>query len=132
MTDEERQADEKLIELRDIIASKDYSCTINRFKELHSKVESSGIYNAINDMPKCAIHHIHSTAAIPSEAFLDLTRDDIVYFNDREKLLKCYPNPKKQAIDEYYVQCNQMRSFMGVEEFDNYLRKLFPMTDNCP
>ena len=95
MTEDERQADEKLIKLRDIIASKDYSCTINKFKELHSKVENSGIYDAINEMPKSAIHHIHSTAAIPSEAFIDLTREDIVYFNDREKLLKCYPNPKK-------------------------------------
>ena len=44
MTEEERQADEKLIALRDIIASKDYSCTINQFKELHSKVQNSGIY----------------------------------------------------------------------------------------
>ena len=38
MTDEEIAADSKLIKLRDIIASKDYSCTINRFKELHNKV----------------------------------------------------------------------------------------------
>jgi len=38
MTDEERQADEKLMKLRDIIASKDYSCTINHFKELHNVV----------------------------------------------------------------------------------------------
>ena len=95
MTEQEKLADEKLIKLRDIIASKDYSCTINRFKELHNIVQDSGIFNAINDMPKCAIHHIHSTAAIPIEAFVDLTRDDIVYFNDRDKLLKCYPNPKK-------------------------------------
>lgn len=38
MSEEERRADEKLIELRDIIASKDYSCTINKFKEMHSLV----------------------------------------------------------------------------------------------
>lgn len=106
MTEEEKVADQKLMVLRDIIASKDYSCTINRFKELHSLVQASGIYSAINEMPKGAIHHIHSTACIPVEAFLDLTRDDSVYFNDRDKLLKCYPNPKKQQIDSYYVQCN--------------------------
>lgn len=83
-------------------------------------------------MPKGAIHHIHSTASIPIEAFIDLTRDDIVYFNDRDKLLKCYPNPKKQEIDQYYVQCNQLRSFQGAQQFDDYLRELMPLTDNCP
>ena len=90
--------------LRDEIASKDYSCTINKFKELHHKINESEIYRAIDSMPKGAIHHIHSTATIPVEAFIDITREDFVYYNDRDKLLKCYPNQKN--IDPYYVKCN--------------------------
>ena len=104
LTDEERQADEKLRNLRDKIASKDYSCTINRFKELHEFIQQSEIYRAINLMPKGGIHHIHSTAAIPIEAFIEITREDFVYYNDRDKLLKCYP--KQVNIDPYYVKCN--------------------------
>lgn len=130
MTEAEKQADQKLMVMRDIIASKDYSCTINRFKELHHKIQQSDIYRVINSMPKGAIHHIHSTAAIPVEAFLDITREDFVYYNDREKLLKCYP--KQTNIDPHYVKCNQLRDFMGADEFDNYLRQLIPMTNNCP
>lgn len=81
-------------------------------------------------MPKGAIHHIHSTAAIPVQAFIKLTKYDFVYFNDRDKLLKCYPNG--QNIDEHYVKCNKMREFMGAEKFDHMLTELIPMTDNCP
>lgn len=130
MTDAERKADLKLAKLRDVISSKDYSCTINRFKELHHIILESDIYRALNIMPKGAIHHIHSTASIPIEAFIEITKEDFVYYNDRDKLLKCYP--KQTNIDPYYVKCNDLRNFMGADEFDNYLRRLIPLTDNCP
>ena len=90
--------------MRDEIASKDYSCTINEFSEMYEKIADSKLHKALNSMPKGGIHHIHSTATIPVESFLDITREDFVYYNDREKLLKCYPNYKD--IDPYYVKCN--------------------------
>ena len=130
LTEEERKADIKLCALRDKIASKDYSCTINKFKELHEFIQQSEIYKAIDLMPKGAIHHIHSTACIPIDAFIEITKEDIVYFNDRTKLLKCYPKPVN--IDPHYVKCNDLRKFQGEEEFDDYLRHLIPLTDNRP
>jgi hypothetical protein len=130
MTEAERAADQKLRSLRDVIASKDYSCTINRFKELHHKTQASELYKAMNSMPKAGIHHIHSTAAIPVEAFIEITKEDFVYYNDRTKLLKCYP--KHVNVDPHYVKCNTLRDFMGADVFDNYLRELIPVTDNVP
>ena len=71
----------------------------------------TNLYKTLDQLPKCAIHHIHSTAAIPADMFLQLTYEDIVYFNDREKLFKCYP--KHEGVAPHYIRCNEVREFFG-------------------
>jgi hypothetical protein len=59
-------------------------------------------------MPKGAIHHIHTSAAPPVEVYMKLTYDPIVYFNEREKIFKVFPNHEKE---DGYVSCVEMRNF---------------------
>ena len=64
-------------------------------------MENSDLFKTLNAMPKCAIHHIHTTAAIPIDAYLKLTYDDRVYYNNRENLFKVYP--KHEGVLDGYV-----------------------------
>jgi len=63
-------------------------------------------------MPKGAIHHIHTTAANPVDAYLKLTYDERVYYNNREKLFKVFP--KHDGVPEGYLKCTTMRDFKPV------------------
>ena len=42
-------------------------------------------------MPKGGLHHIHTTAAPAVDFYIQLTYNDSVYFNEREKLFKVAP-----------------------------------------
>ena len=73
-------------------------------------------------MPKGAIHHIHTTAANPIDAYLGLTYDDRVYFSEREELFKVYP--KHENVQDGFLQCTQLRAFHpSPEEFDAVISK---------
>ena len=65
-------------------------------------------------MPKGALHHVHTTAVIPIDAYLKMTYDDRVYFNDRDRLFKVFP--KHKDILNGYIQCNTMRNFFNDTE----------------
>ena len=75
-------------------------------------MENSRLFNALNLMPKGAIHHIHTTAANPVDAYLKLTYDERVYYNNREKLFKVFP--KHDGVPEGYLKCTTMRDFKPV------------------
>jgi len=91
--------------------------TIHDFFDNKEAMETSDLFYALNRMPKGAIHHIHTTAANPIDAYLLLTYDDRVYYNKRENLFKVYPEHK--GVLDGYVQCTQLRSFYSSPaEFD--------------
>ena len=76
-------------------------------------------------MPKGAIHHIHSTAAIPIDAYLKLTYDERTYFSATEQLFKVYPlyEQKPELIEKGYIPCVLMRKkFVSPQAFDKYLQ----------
>lgn len=92
LTDAERKADGLLKVMREKVANNgELNRTIHDFFENKEVMESSDLFKVLNRMPKGAIHHIHTTAANPIDAYLKLTYDDRVYYNNREKLFKVYP-----------------------------------------
>lgn len=42
-------------------------------------------------MPKGGLHHIHTTAAPSVDFYVNLTYNDAVYYNEREKMFKVAP-----------------------------------------
>lgn len=64
-------------------------------------MENCQLFKALDAMPKGAIHHVHTTAANPIDAYLKLTYDDRVYFNDRDRLFKVFP--KHQGVINGYL-----------------------------
>jgi hypothetical protein len=54
-------------------------------------MRNSKLYEILDMMPKGALHHLHTSAAPSVDAYIKLTYEDSVYFNEREKLFKVAP-----------------------------------------
>ena len=91
LTEEERAADKKLEKLKSELVNPTFNVVIRDFWQHKAQVESSKLFEVLNRMPKGAIHHIHTTAAPPVDTYVKLTYNDIVYYNEREKMFKVFP-----------------------------------------
>jgi len=105
-TDDERKADAKLKALYKDLVTPYNNVVIRDFYENKSRVENSKLFEVLNKMPKGAIHHIHTSAAMPVATYIKLTYEDIVYYNEREGLFKVFPQGGKQ---DGYLRCTEMR-----------------------
>ena len=76
--------------LKSKLVNPDFNVVIRDFFANRKKVEESNLYTVLDKMPKGAVHHIHTSAAPPVDVYLELTRDPIVYYNEREKLFKVF------------------------------------------
>jgi hypothetical protein len=45
------------------------------------KVEASKLFKVLSEMPKGAIHHMHTTAAPPVDTYIQMTYEDCTYYN---------------------------------------------------
>lgn len=85
LTDKEREANEILKALREEVANNEYmNRTIHNYFKNKKIMEESKLFKLLNSMPKGGIHHIHTTAAIPIDAYLKATYDERVYYSERE------------------------------------------------
>jgi hypothetical protein len=108
LTAEEHLASEKLRKLREeIVDEEKMNVCIHNFFENKEFIEKSKIFKVLNMMPKGAIHHLHTSAANPIDAFLKLTYDERVYFCSRDRLFKVFP--KHIDVDDGYVKCIDLR-----------------------
>lgn len=55
-------------------------------------------------MPKGALHHVHTTAAPHVDVYIELTKDPVTYYNEREGIFKVFLSPHNK--EDGYVQCN--------------------------
>jgi adenosine deaminase CECR1 len=119
LTDAERQANTKLQLMREQIANNhELNRAIHSFFDNKAAIEQSQLFEVLNKMPKGGLHHIHTSAANPVTAYVKLTYDDRVYYNNRDRLFKVYP--KHENVEDGYIQCTQLRNF--TENFDDEVR----------
>ena len=123
LTNEERRAELKLAKMRDEIADNAVlNRTAHNFFEHKEVMESCRLFKALNKMPKGALHHLHTSAAIPIEAYVEVTYDDRVYFSQRESLFRVYP--KHENVADGFLKCTELRKFYSSpEQFDAVVRK---------
>lgn len=88
MSKAEIDAERKLFSLRDELLQKEPSIITGFYYDNLEKLKASKIYDALNWMPKPAIHHLHLTAGSPIDFLIKLTYNDYVYYNDRLMLFK--------------------------------------------
>lgn len=120
-TEDERKADAKLKALYKELVTPYNNVVIRDFFDNKSRVENSKLFEVLNKMPKGAIHHIHTSAAMPVETYIKLTYEDIVYYNEREGLFKVFPQGGKM---DGYLQCTEMRKFSeSPEKYDQHLKE---------
>ena len=124
LTDAERAANKKICAAREEIANNEFlNRTIHNYFENKATMESSKLFKMLNTMPKGAIHHIHTTAANPIDAYLKLTYDDRTYYSQREDLFKVYP--LHSNVQDGYIQTTVLRSFAAsAEEFDTKMKNV--------
>jgi hypothetical protein len=95
----EINADRKLRQIRDSMLAEDPSLVTGLYYDKYQKLINSKLYEALNIMPKPAVHHCHITAAAPVDLLIRLTYYDYVYYNDRAQLFKVSKNgpPKEEG-----------------------------------
>ena len=103
LTPAEHRVEIKLEKLRAQLLEEDPTCITGDFYEKKTFLEKSKLYEALVEMPKPAIHHLHLTAACPLKYLIKLTYRDYVYYNQKENLFKVTKNFQG---DEGYVSCN--------------------------
>lgn len=81
LTDEERRASEVLAHLKEQFKNPMYDATIHNFYSVKDELMKSKLYDLLNKMPKGGLHHIHTTAAVPLDAYFECTKDDATYFS---------------------------------------------------
>ena len=117
----EINAERKLIQLREKMLSEDPSLVTGLYYDKYQKLKASALYEALVQMPKPAVHHLHITAAAPVEYLIELTYKDYVYYNDRAQLFKV---SRLGIKEEGYQKTTLLRKHWGTaEDFDAYLRE---------
>jgi|LauGreDrversion4_2_1035121.scaffolds.fasta_scaffold556928_1 hypothetical protein len=127
----EINAEKKLIQLREKMLSEDPSLVTGLYYDKYQKLKASPLYEALIQMPKPAVHHLHITAAAPVEYLIELTYKDYVYYNDRAQLFKV---SRLGIKEEGYQKTSLLRKHWGkAEDFDAYLTEkiLLSRKDGC-
>lgn len=106
LTKAEKVVDMKLKKLRAELLERDAECMTGDFYAKKKVLEESKVFEALHEMPKPAIHHLHLTASCPMYYMIKLTYRDYVYYSQKENLIKV---SKDGIQDEGYVKCNQLR-----------------------
>lgn len=117
----EKVVDFKLKKLKEELIASDPECITGDFYDKKEFLMNSKVYEALYEMPKHGIHHLHLTAAAPLKYLIKLTYRDYVYFSRKETILKV---AKNGCDEEGYVKCNQLRQYWASPmEFDKYLER---------
>uniref|UniRef100_A0A7S3CMS7 Adenosine deaminase n=1 Tax=Strombidium rassoulzadegani TaxID=1082188 RepID=A0A7S3CMS7_9SPIT len=123
LSEDEKKANLVFVKLREEIANNEtLNQTIHNYFEYKDRLQASKFYAILDKMPKGGVHHIHSLAAHCLDVFIDITKDDRVYFSDKFKKFKVFT--KAEFVEEGYQRCNDMRKFFSdPQHFDDKLRE---------
>lgn len=120
LTRTEIQVESKLYKIRDEIFKEDPSVVTGFYYDKNTKLKKSKVFEALRQMPKPVIHHVHLTAAAPIDFLIKLTYYDYVYYSDREQLFKV---SKKGINKEGFQKVTTLRKYWSnSQDFDTYLR----------
>merc|ERR1711957_173090 len=105
----EKLCNEKLQKLKDQLVKPDGTEDViarNFFKN-RGKVQDSKLFQVLREMPKGAIHPIHTTASPPTETYIQMTYEDITYYNTRENVFRVFPDPSQ--VKDGFIRCVDYR-----------------------
>ncbi len=70
--------------------------TIHSFFDMVGEIKESKLFQVLKQMPKGGHHHLHLTAACPVDFLIELTREDIVWYSERDNILKVFPKEEEK------------------------------------
>lgn len=76
------------MKLKHSLLKNDPEIICDSFFNKYNDMKTSLLYEALNNMPKPVLHHVHSTCWAPIDLLIKLTYKDYVYFNEKEKSFK--------------------------------------------
>ena len=102
LTPEEEQANKKWLALRNQVAdNENFNMTIHNHFEQKSKIMDSKLYKVLDQMPKGAVHHMHTTAQFSLDVYKKLTYDDKAYYCEKENMFKVFTSADQ--VEEGYI-----------------------------
>lgn len=127
LNDTERAADEKLTQLKNKLATPIHNVVLHDFYDMKPEIEKTQLHQILIDMPKGALHHIHTSASPYVEQFIKLTYDPVVAYNEREGMFKVLLGHEKL---DGYVPCVEVRNFYkNPNDYDDILRQQILLTE---
>lgn len=91
LTEEEEKANEKFKAMRDELVKDGQMHFLNGYYDSMKVISESKLYNTLINMPKGAHLHLHLTASAHVDFLVELTKDDVIYYNTKKNKLKVYP-----------------------------------------
>lgn len=128
LSEKEKIVEEKLFKLREEIIRGDHSPLLLNFFEGKKIIENSQLHKEIMKMPKGGHLHVHIEASVDMDTFMSFTKEDYVYYNMEENILKTAPHGISAPG---YESCNSLRKNWEYEgTFDDYLLKKLLLNPN--
>jgi adenosine deaminase CECR1 len=126
LTEEEQKACIKFETMRDDLMKDGQMHFLDGYHDSMEVISNSKLYQTLKNMPKGGHLHLHLTAAAGVDFLIELTKDDVVYYNMKKNKLMVFPNGEP---DEGYTQCNMVRSNWSSEgTFESYLKNKILLT----
>jgi len=114
-------SERKLNALRNELLDIDPMIVTGDFYTKKKIIEKSRIYEALMEMPKGVVHHLHLTAACDVFQLVKLTYKDYVYYSEHKNVFKVSKTP---ITEEGFIKTNTLRKHWGnANSFDEMLSK---------
>lgn len=119
LTEEEKEVNTILQDLREEVVQGDHSPLLLPYYEGKEIIENSKLYETFLKIPKGAHLHLHPAAGFPMELIMNLTRKNNAFYSDKYNKLITLPDGEKK---EGYERCNDLREKWTEEgTFDEFL-----------
>lgn len=111
LSPDEEKVQAKLAELRGALGGQIPNPVLRDFYDSKPLMESSDLYAFLHAMPKGGVFHVHLTAACHVDYLLELSHEDIVFYNPETKVFRV--EPTGAATEEGYRRCSELRTESG-------------------
>ena len=123
LTPEEKEFEQRLFGIRDSIITGDSSPLLMEVHDAIDSLKTSHLFTVLRSMPKGAHLHFHIEGGLEKQEFLEFTKQDIVYYSEKDDMLITAP---KGLDAPGYKSCNELRaSWKEDQSFDEYLKGKF-------
>ena len=107
LSEDEQKLDAQLASLRDELYKQVPNPVLKEFYTAKPSFEASPLFAFLDRMPKGGVHHLHLTAGCHVDFLIQLTYEDVVFYNEQTKVFRI--EPTGVATEEGFRRANEVR-----------------------